>query len=112
MDRRIEIVISEIERDPQGCQLSELAESVNLSSSRLRHLFKQETGITPLQHLKRVRFEHAALLLRTTFFSIKEVMRLAGFNDISHFGREFKKLLGKSPGDYREAYSRETVSRK
>ena len=112
MDRRIEIVITAIEKDLRACQLSELAASVNLSISRLRHLFKQETGVTPLQHLKRVRFDHAAFILRTTFLSVKEVMGMVGLREISHFGREFKKLYGMSPNEYRAAYHKVSRRRK
>jgi AraC family transcriptional regulator of arabinose operon len=102
MDRRIELVISKIESDPGACQLSKLAALVNLSPSRLRHLFKQETGTTPGQYLKTVRLARAELLLRTTFLSIKEIINQLGLITSAHFVRDFKRVYGTSPTAYRK----------
>jgi AraC family transcriptional regulator of arabinose operon len=102
MDRRIELVISKIESDPGACQLSKLAGLVNLSPSRLRHLFKQETGTTPGQYLKAVRLAEAERLLRTTFLSIKEIINQLGLLTSAHFVRDFKKVYGTSPTAYRK----------
>ena len=102
MDRRIELVISKIESDPGACQLSKLAALVNLSPSRLRHLFKQETGITPSQYVKESRLRKAELLLRTSFLSIKEIVNQVGLTSSGHFVREFRKTFEQSPTTYRK----------
>lgn len=102
MDRRIEVVISKIESDPGACQLSELAGLVNLSPSRLRHLFRQEVGTTPGQYLKTARLIKGEQLLRTTFFSIKEIIHQLGLMSHAHFVREFRKGYGMSPTSYRK----------
>ena len=102
MDRRIEIVILKLENDPVGCQLSKLASMVNLSPSRLRHLFKQETGLTPSQYLKQARLRKAEVLLRTSFLTIKEIANHVGLTSAGHFVREFRKLYGLSPTAYRQ----------
>ncbi|HEY0546581.1 MAG TPA: AraC family transcriptional regulator [Pyrinomonadaceae bacterium] len=84
--------------------LEELAQSVNLSASRLRHLFKAETGLSPVQYLKAQRLEKAKLLLETTFLNLKEVMHQAGFADRSHFMRDFKKAYGLAPLQHRHQH--------
>jgi len=101
MDRRIELVISKIDSDPGSCSLSALAALVLLSPSRLRHLFKQETGTTPSHYLKIARLVKAELLLRTTFLSVKEIMNLVGLPS-SHYVREFRREYGLSPTEYRQ----------
>lgn len=84
--------------------INELAKSLNLSESRLRHLFKKETGVSPIQYLKAQRIESARKLLETTFLSVKEVMLRVGAKDKSHFIRDFKKAFGLSPSQYRAQY--------
>lgn len=102
MDQRVQIVRSAIEKDcRRAWTITALARLVNLSPSRLRHLFKSETGITPNQFVKEVRLSEAEKLLRTTFLRVKEIMNRVGFLDESHFAHEFKKTYGVSPSKYR-----------
>ena len=103
MDRRIELVIAAIETDvAHASETAELAALVNLSASRFRHLFKEETGVSVGAYLRERRLERAELLLRTTFLSIKEVMSEAGMSSMSHFVSYFKKRYGVSPSGYRK----------
>ena len=81
--------------------MSEMAQIVNLSPSRLRYLFKKETGVAPAHYLRTFRLEQAKELLETTFLSVKEIIRSIGVNDQSHFIREFKKSYGLTPAQYR-----------
>jgi len=93
MDRRIEVVISKMEGQiSKSWEIGELARLVNLSASRLRHLFKRETGKTLAQYLKYHRLQRAELLLRTTFLTVKEIANQVGLTTGSHFVREFKKV--------------------
>jgi AraC-like DNA-binding protein len=48
----------------------------------------------------------AALLLRTTFLSVKEIMNRVGISNESHFVHEFKKANGLAPSKYRSINSR------
>lgn len=83
-----------------------LARSVNLSPSRMRHLFKEEVGMTPAQYLKMVRIKQATDLLENSFLQLKEVMSKVGLSDESHFVKDFKKLHGLPPIRYRQHYRR------
>jgi AraC family transcriptional regulator of arabinose operon len=104
MDQRIQFVISTIENDPTVSTYSkDVALSVNLSSSRLRHLFRTETGQTFGHYLKKVRLKRAQTLLGTTFMSVKEIMHHVGISSQSHFTRDFKEVYGLSPTEYRRA---------
>ncbi|HKV33092.1 MAG TPA: AraC family transcriptional regulator [Pyrinomonadaceae bacterium] len=103
MDRRVEQVIAEIETDfAHAWETAQLAELVNLSASRFRHLFKEETGRTINEYLRERRLERAEFLLRTTFLTIKEVLSEAGVSSMSHFVTYFKKRYGMTPTAYRK----------
>lgn len=102
MDPRVTTAIRMMSRVPnEGLSLDMLSKALNLSSSRLRQLFKSETGQSPKQYAKRVRMQRAGELLQTTFLSVKEVTFLSGLYDVSHFVRDFKKEFGVTPRQFR-----------
>lgn len=105
MDPRVQVVAERITRTlSRPLALDDLSHSVNLSASRLRHLFKSETGTTPSQYLKTLRLQRAGDLAATTFLTVKEIMVQVGFADESHFVRDFQRLYGISPRRYRAAH--------
>lgn len=113
MDRRIELVISRIETKISAPWDTEsLAEMVSLSPSRFRHLFKQETGMSPGQYLKDLRVRRAELMLRTTFMSVKQILKQVGLGSNSHFVRDFRKIHGMTPTAYRTRVWRATREKK
>ena len=113
MDRRIELVISKMETETATAwDSATLGALVNLSPSRFRHLFKQETGTSPAQYLKDFRLRKAEVMLRTTFLSVKQVLKQVGLGSNAHFVRDFRKLHGMAPTAYRRAVWRAAKSRK
>ena len=105
MDSRVLRVIDFIEANPgKRLALEELAMSMNLSASRLRHLFSSEMGVSPKQYQMTIRMEHAKHLIENTFLNVKEVMASVGVSDESHFVRDFERAYGLTPGRYRERF--------
>lgn len=102
MDRRIQLVVStiDIEFGSTSLNSAKLARLVNLSTSRLQHLFKAEIGETLLQCLKKRRMREAEKLLRTQFLSGKEVMNRVGLFSYSNFVHDFKREYGVAPVKY------------
>jgi AraC-like DNA-binding protein len=70
MDPRVTTVLALLETR-MDWQIDALAASVNLSRSRLRHLFRVEMSMSLYRHLKERRLVRAEQLLRTTFLSVK-----------------------------------------
>jgi transcriptional regulator GlxA family with amidase domain len=77
--------------------VEQLAHAVNLSPSQLTRLFREQTGFAPAHFARELRLRHAYELIQTSFLSIKEVMAAVGWNDPSHFCRDFKRKFGVSP---------------
>src|SRR5215510_1855683 len=101
MNKRVEILQLLMREDPRRfLKISQMAEIVNLSPSRLQHLFKSETGLTLTQYQRTVRLDRARDLLEHTFLSIKQIIVQVGAKDRSHFERDFKKAFGLTPTEY------------
>jgi AraC family transcriptional regulator of arabinose operon len=113
MDRRIELIISKFKKDTAApWHVSTLAVLVNLSPSRFRHLFKQETGTTPAQYLKDLRLVKAEKMLRRTFLSIKQILKHVGIASNAHFVRDFRRKYGTTPTAYRRTIRRKQRRRR
>jgi AraC-like DNA-binding protein len=78
------------------------ARAAGVTESHLSRLFMEFRGMDFLNTVKRFRLERAALLLRQTALSIKEVAGLCGFKSDRHFIREFKRFHGATPGRCRD----------
>ena len=75
IDYRIIEVIEYIESNLQnGLELSDIAELVGLSTSRMRYLFTAAVGMSPMRYVRFRRMQLAKGLLEETLFSGKEVM--------------------------------------
>jgi len=105
MDQRLNAVIAFMKTNlHRKLTPNEIAESVHLSPSRLRHLFKDETGKSLARYRRELQLERAKHLLETTFLSVKEVASNAGIDGISHFVRDFAKAYGMTPARYAERH--------
>ena len=86
-------------REPLG--LAEVARAAGLSTYRLAHLVKTCTGHTIMQHVKRLRLQFAQKLLDEGLLNGAAIALEAGFHDQSHLTRQFRAVLGTTPGRYR-----------
>ncbi|MDZ8117609.1 AraC family transcriptional regulator [Pontiella agarivorans] len=82
--------------------LEDMAAMSGASETYFCRLFKHETGMTFLNYLNGLRIERACVLLRDTTDNALDICYEVGFNDYTHFGRQFKKHVGMSPADYRK----------
>ncbi|HKR11338.1 MAG TPA: helix-turn-helix domain-containing protein [Pyrinomonadaceae bacterium] len=105
MDHRIGKVVNHLNSHfEQRISFRELALMVNLSPSRLRHIFRVEVGMSLAKYVKILRLNRARELLETTFLSIKQIQVITGMNDESHFFRDFKRAYKLTPTKYREVF--------
>ena len=104
MDERVEKAVLFMESNcKRKLHLRQIAAGVGMSRSRLSALFLAHLDISPMRLLKTIRMQQARALLQSSSLSVKEIAAHAGFNDISHFIRDFSRLYGKSPTTIRNS---------
>lgn len=84
--------------------LKKLAELYYLNISYFSLSFKSVTGKNFNEYLTSVRMEHAKQFLQDKNMKINEAARMAGYEDMSYFGKLFRKYTGMTPKEYRTHY--------
>jgi AraC family transcriptional regulator len=82
--------------------LATLAKLGGMSAHYFAQLFKQSTGVAPHQYVIRCRVEQAKMLLGQPDLAIADIAYRVGFAHQSHLNRHFKRLLGTTPGQWRQ----------
>ena len=91
-----------INRDPlANLQVPELAQKVGVSHRTLCLRFQKSLGRSPKSEILRMKMEHAKELLRDHSITASEVAARCGFDNTSQFFRDFKKIVGFSPKQWR-----------
>lgn len=81
--------------------VKQLSGLVGYSEYYLSKKFSEETGTTLGHYIKTVRIDRAKLLLRSTKLSVDAIAAQLGFGSRGFFSKEFKKLIGMTPVQYR-----------
>lgn len=78
-----------------------LTNQFSISRSTLGLLFPRITGMTFKSYISQKRIEHASFMLRLSSHTITEISEMVGYEDFSTFFRNFTKIMGISPTEYR-----------
>jgi AraC-like DNA-binding protein len=84
--------------------LGEVAEVVHLSPSRVRHLFREVSGVGFKEYATRVRLAEAKRLLLATDLSVAEVASRVGYTNVHQFYTVFHRYYALLPAEYRRYY--------
>jgi len=82
-------------------RVSKLAELSDMSVEYFRRQFHILYGIPPLKYINNLKITRSMELLETDIYPIKEIAFMCGYEDESYFSREFKKLSGCTPSEYK-----------
>lgn len=83
----------------------DVAAHLNCGYSRFRKLFQEHTGLSPYQHILRLRIHRSKELLAYTHKSLSEIAYDVGFNNSLYFSTAFKRIEKISPKQYRQQSS-------
>lgn len=81
----------------QPLTIPDIAQDCGMSVSSFHDHFKRATGLTPLQFQKHLRLREARRLLLSEDIDVANAGFQVGYNDASHFNRDYKKMFGTSP---------------
>lgn len=91
-------VIERLRHDlDQPLRIEQLARELGMSVSGLQHHFKAVTALSPLQFQKRLRLQEARRLMLGEDLDAASAAFRVGYQDASHFNREYKSLFGVPP---------------
>ena len=78
-----------------------VAGKMAMSKVKLYNKTKELAGMAPGEFMQSIKMDYAANLLKTTRLTIQEILYSSGFNNKSYFYREFKKIFGVTPKEFR-----------
>jgi AraC-like DNA-binding protein len=81
----------------QPLRVEQLAQELGMSVSGFHHHFKAVTAMSPLQFQKRLRLQEARRLMLGEDLDATSAAYRVGYNDVSHFNREYKSVFGVPP---------------
>jgi signal transduction histidine kinase/DNA-binding response OmpR family regulator len=88
--------------DDADFKLEELADSLNMSYSRLYRKCQSLTGHSLVDYVRLFRLKKGAILLAKYGYNISETAFKTGFNDPKYFSKCFKKQFKKTPGNFKK----------
>lgn len=98
---RLALAVSYMEREFRSdIRLPDLAERAGLSERQFLRVFRDHYRTTPIDHLLKLRIMHASRLLSSPM-PITDIAYESGFSDSNYFTRQFKRIMGASPRDFR-----------
>jgi AraC-like DNA-binding protein len=88
-----------------------LAQSLNISTSHLSHLFKQHADTSANAYYQSLKMDQAKALLCDSDLSLKAVADRLGYASIHHFTRRFSAVVGMPPGAFRQSQNQSADQR-
>ena len=84
--------------------VSMLQYELNVSEKTLYRHIKQLTGLTPIEYIRNIRMNRAALLLKEGNFTVSEVMYMVGFSNSGYFSKCFNAVYKTTPAKYKQKW--------
>jgi len=99
----IKKAVAWMENEYDRASLHYIADKMFITPAYLSTLFKSTMGVTFIEHLTRIRITKAKQLLKQTHLKNYEVAERVGYHDSRYFSQIFKKKVGLSPSEFRDA---------
>lgn len=97
-------ILKYIDDEYRTCNLKDLSKKIKQPDYKICKLVKKNTGLTFTELVQEKRFEKTIELLKTSNYTIEEIINQIGYENESYFYRIFKKKFGISPKEYKNYY--------
>jgi transcriptional regulator GlxA family with amidase domain len=102
-DEQIGRALSKLHEHPEKpWTVDSLARNAALSRSAFAARFKGLLAEPPLHYVARLRINTAAIRLLSTDQNLKSIATIAGYESVAAFVKSFKRIMGVTPGEYRQ----------
>jgi AraC-like DNA-binding protein len=81
-------------------KLDEISWKLNFGKTRLKSIFKRETGFTILEYYNRQKIEKAKAYIREEKMNYTQIAEKLGYSSIHYFSRHFKQVTDMTPSQY------------
>lgn len=106
-ESRIYKVLGKLNREyVREINLDDIAQTAGMNTSAFCRYFKEKTGKSTFQYISELRIGYACKLLLTGELSVTQICYECGYNNISNFNRQFKKITSFTPSEYVEEFKR------
>lgn len=102
--RLVDRIVAFVEDNPDVLRVEQVRAEFDLSERSLQRLVHRRIGLTPKWLIQRRRLQEAAGRLREQSASLSEVAAVLGYADQPHFARDFKNVVGMTPGVFAERF--------
>lgn len=85
----------------ENITIEQLAETVHLSKSYFMSRFRQAAGVSAVEYITQIRIRAACSALLERSDTVSEIGFECGFRNLSNFNRQFKRIMGCTPNEYR-----------
>ena len=89
------------ERYADALTLPGIASRFGFNPSYFSRLFHRQAGLPLVEYINGVRIRRSCVLLKRTSLGVLEIALSVGYNNLSHYNRYFRRLVGMSPREYR-----------
>lgn len=96
-------------REAKAVSVGDMAARIGMEERTFQRRFKAATGMTPIEYAQHLRIAKAREHLEFTRRTIDQIAWSVGYEDAAAFRKLFHRLVGLSPGDYRQRFAAPVV---
>jgi transcriptional regulator GlxA family with amidase domain len=104
IEKALDYLVKSAQSQTRHPALDQIARAAGVSPQHLCRLFRDELDASPLECAEMLRLERVASRLERTDHTLGEIAQELGYSSAFHLSKNFKRVYGAPPRDYRKAF--------